>query len=84
MCHAMSQLVFLYAGFAPDDAAGPWPHDGPAVLALSPAQIRGTSWLARVPPRRDGLVQAGLGACAFAVEFLPCRVGAAAYDESQG
>jgi len=82
--HAMARLIFLSAGFVPDFAAGPLPYAGATVLALSPAQVRGPSGLARVLPRGDGIVQAGLGAWSFAVEFLPCHVGAAAFDVLHG
>jgi hypothetical protein len=33
-------------------------HAGVAFLALSPAQVRGPSGLARILPRGDGVVQA--------------------------
>ena len=72
-------IIFFDAGFVPDFAAGPQSHAWAAVLALSPAQVRGPSRLARILPRRDGIVQAGLGAWTFAVEFLPVHVGAAAF-----
>ena len=68
--HAMARLIFLAAGFVPDFAVGPQSHNRAAVLALLPAQVRGPSDLARVLSRRDGIVQAGSGAWAFAVEFL--------------
>jgi len=71
MCHGMAQLIFLDAGFVPDFAAGPQSHVGAAVLALSPAQVRGPSGLARVLPRRDGIVHAGSGTRAVAINF--CR-----------
>ena len=79
MYHVKARLIFLYTGFGPDFAAGPQAHAWAAVLALSPAQVRGPSGLARILPRRDGIVEAGLGALTFAVEFLPVHVGAAAF-----
>jgi len=71
--------TWTQGGYVPDFAAGPQSHAGPAVLALSPAQVRGPSGLARVLLRRDGVVQAGVGAWNFAVEFLPGHVSAAAF-----
>ena len=66
MHHAMARLIHLATGFVPDFAAGPQSHAGATVLALSPAQVREPAGLARVLPRRDGIVQAGSGAWAFA------------------
>ena len=60
-------LIFFDAGFAPD----PQLHAWAAVHALFPAQVRGPSELARVLPRRDGVVRAGAGAWAAAEIF--CR-----------
>jgi len=65
MCHGMARL-----GFVPNFAAGPQSHVGEAVLALSLAQVRGPSGLARVLPGRDGIVHAGSGARAVAIKFL--------------
>ena len=81
---AKARLIFLYAGFGPDFAAGPQSHAWAAVLALSPAQVRGQSGLARVLPRRNGSVQAVVGAWALAVEFLSGFVGAVVFALLQG
>ena len=79
MCHGMARLIFLDTGFVPDFAAGPQLHARAAVLAPSPAQVRGPSGLARVLPQRNGIVQAWAGAWAFAIEFLSSLVVAAAF-----
>ena len=69
-------IIFFDAGFVPDFAAGPQLHAWEAVLAPFPAEVRGPSELARVLPRRDGVVRAGAGAWAATVNFLsslaPC------------
>ena len=61
---------FFDAGFVPDFAASPQSHAWEAVLAPFPDQVRGPSELARVLPQRDGVVRAGAGAWAAAVNFL--------------
>ena len=70
------QIIFFDAGFVPDFAAGPQLHAWEAVLAPFPAEVRGPSELARVLPRRDGVVRAGAWAWAAATNFLsslaPC------------
>jgi len=53
------------AGFVPNFAVGPPPHVVAVALALSPAQVRELTGLARVLPRRDGIVQAGSDAVQF-------------------
>ena len=68
--HVMVWLIFLAADFVSNFAAGPQSHTGAVVLALSPTQVREPAGLARVLPRRDGIVQAGSGAWAFTVWFL--------------
>ena len=78
MYYALARpIIFIDAGFVPDFAAGPQSHAWEAVLAPFPAQVRGLSELARVLSRRDGVVRAGAGAWAAAVNFLsslaPCR-----------
>ena len=71
MYDVLARLIILFdAGCVPDFAAGPQSHARAAVLALFPAQVRGQSELARVLPRRDGVVRAGAGAWAAAEIFL--------------
>jgi len=72
--HAMARLIFLDVVFALDFAAGPQSHGGAVVPTLSSAQVQGPSGLARVLPRRNGIVQARSGAWVFAVEFLSGHV----------
>ena len=57
-----------------DFAAGPQSYVGATVLALFPDPVREPGGLARVLPRRDGIVQAGSGVWAFAVWFLSGHV----------
>ena len=71
-------IIFFDAGFVLDFAAGPQSHAWAAVLAPFPAQVRGPSELARVLPRGDGVVRAGAGAWAAAVDFLSSLALAAA------
>jgi len=84
MYQAMVRLIFVDVCFVPDFAAGPQSHVGAVVFTPYPAQVRGPSGLARVLPRRNGIMQAGVGAWAFAVEFLSSLVGAAAFVSLQG
>jgi len=75
----MARLIFVHVYCAPNFAAGPRSHVGAAVFAPYCAQVRGPSGLARVLPRRNGIVQAVVGAWALAVEFLSGFVGAVAF-----
>ena len=59
-------------------AAGTWFHVRAAVFAPYRTQVRGLSGLARVLPRRNGIVQAVVGAWALAVE-LSGFVGAVSF-----
>jgi len=61
-------------------AAVPVLHAGVAFLALSPAQVRGPSGLARILPRGDGVMQARVRARNFALTFPPGHMAAAAFD----
>jgi len=79
----MVRLIFVHVYCAPNFAAGPRSHDGAAVFAPYRAQVRGPSGFARVLPRRNGIVQAVVGAWALAVEFLSGFVGAAAFASLQ-
>jgi len=74
MYPAMARLIFLATGLVPDFAAGPQSHNGAAVLALFPAHVWGLIRIAGVLPRRHGIVQAGSGAWAAAVNFLSGHV----------
>jgi len=65
--------------FVPGFAVDPQSHNGAVVLALFPAQVRRPSGLARVLPRRDGIVQAGSGTWDFAAEFWSSHVVAAVW-----
>ena len=60
-------------------AAVPVSHAGVAFLALSPAQVRGLSGLARILPRGDGVVEAGVTDRNFAPAFPPGHMAAAAF-----
>jgi len=62
----MAQLIFVHVYCAPNFAAGPQSHVRAAVFAPYRAQIRGPSGLARVLPRRNGIMQAVVGAWALA------------------
>jgi len=62
MLQALARLISLAPEFVPNFAAGPPSHVVAAALALSPGQVREPAGLARVLPRRDGIVQAGSGA----------------------
>ena len=76
--------TWTQGGYVPDFAAGPQSHAGPAVLALSPAQVRGPSGLARILPRGDGVVQARVRARNFALAFPPGHMAAAAFAVLHG
>ena len=78
LCQAMSQLNYVHVHCAPNFAAGPQFQVWAAVFDLYHAQVRGPSGLARVLPRRNGIVQAVVGAWALAVE-LSGFVGAAPF-----
>ena len=65
-------------------AAVPVSHTGVAFLALSPAQVRGPSGLARILSRGDGVVQAGVRAQNFALAFPPSHMAAAAFAVLHG
>jgi len=65
MHQALARLISLAPGFVPNFAAGPPDHVVTAALGLSPVQVREPAGLARVLPRRDGIVQAGSGAVQF-------------------
>jgi len=84
MCRAMAQLIFVHVYCAPNFAAGPQSHVRAAVFAPYCAQVRGPTGLARVLPRRNGIVQAVVGAWALVVEFLLGFVGAAVFASLQG
>jgi len=77
MHQVMTWLISLVVGFVPDFDVGPHSQVVAAVLALSPAQVREPAGLARVLPRRDGIVQAGSGAWPCAVQFLSGHMVAA-------
>ena len=79
----MAWLIFVHVYCAPNFAAGPQSHVRAAVFAPYSAQVQGPSGLARVFPRRNGIVQAVVGAWALAVEFLSGFVGAAAFASLQ-
>jgi len=70
MHQAMAQLISLATGFVLDFDAGPHSHTVAGVLALSSVQMREPAGIARVLPRRDGIVQAGSEAWKIAVQFL--------------
>ena len=70
MYQAMVRLISLPAGFVPNFAAGPPTHTVATALALSPIQVREPAGLARVLPRRDGIVQAG----SDAIQFLSVHI----------
>ena len=72
----MSRINYVHVHCALKFAAGPRYEVGAAVFALHCAQVRGPSGLARILPRRDGVMQAVMGAWALAVE-LSGFVGAA-------
>ena len=59
------------AGLVPVFAAVPVSHEGVAIHALSPAQVRGPSGLVHIFPRGDGVVQTGVTTRNFAPAFPP-------------
>jgi len=79
MYFAVALLIFLYTDLVPDFVAVPLSHARAVFLALSPAQVRGPSGLARILLRGDGIVQAGVGAWNFAGAFLSGHVVATAF-----
>jgi len=79
----MARLIFVHVPCTPNFAAGTRFPVGAAVFAPYRAQVRGLSSLARVLPRRNGIVQAVVGAWALAVE-LSGFVGAAPFALFQG
>ena len=60
-------LIFVHVHCTPNFAAGTWFHVWAAVFAPYRAHVRGLSGLARVLPRRNGIVQAVVGTWAQAV-----------------
>ena len=69
-------MIYVHERCAPKFAAGPWCQVGAAVFALYRAQVRGPSGLARVLPRRDGVVQVVVGAWTRGAGFLSGFVSA--------
>ena len=79
MYFAAALLIFLYADLVPVFATVPLSHTRAAYLALSPAQVRGPSGLARILTRGDGVLQARARARNYAAAFLSGYVVAAVF-----